>query len=197
MQLQFITQRGLWFKKKNENVYSNLCLNTQYTHMQKLLTKFTKKIKKITFLFFCCISFITDSPVCAASSVTVVGASLDESISVPCRVNADPPDVEFEWSFSTSGERFEVPHGHYTTVQDISISGTDGSKSSSTLYDSGEIHGESDGKSAFIFSVLFSLHIFLLFSLCDFFCNFFIVRFNAIQLIDDIALNHGWFTWPQ
>lgn len=94
---------------------------------------------------FCNSYSIPDSPVCASSSLTVVGASLDESISVPCRVNADPPDVEFEWSFSTSGERFEVPHGHYTTVQDISIGGTDGAKSSSTLYDSDEMSGDGDG----------------------------------------------------
>lgn len=83
---------------------------------------------------------------CVSSSVAVVGASLDESISVPCRVNADPPDVEFEWSFSSSGERFEVPHEHYASVQDINIGGTDGSKSASTLYDSGETYGESGGK---------------------------------------------------
>lgn len=88
----------------------------------------------------------TDSPVCVESTVVIVGASLDESISVPCRVNADPPDVEFEWSFSSSGERFEVPHGHYTTVQDVSVVGTDGSKSASIFYDSEETHGESDGK---------------------------------------------------
>lgn len=88
----------------------------------------------------------TDSPVCAESTVSVVGASLDESISVPCRVNADPPDVEFEWSFSSSGERYEVPHGHYTTMQDISVGGTDGSKGASVFYDSEEIHGESDGR---------------------------------------------------
>lgn len=103
-----------------------------------------------SFLFY-----LLDSPVCAESSVSVVGASLDESISIPCRVNADPPDVEFEWSFSSSGERFEVPHGHYTTVQDISVGGTDGSKSASVFYDSEETHGESDGKHPIFINVLF------------------------------------------
>lgn len=86
---------------------------------------------------------------CVESSVTVVGASLDESISVPCRVNADPPDVEFEWSFSSSGERFEVPHGHYTTVQDVNVNGADGSRGASMFYDSEETHGETDGKQYF------------------------------------------------
>lgn len=87
----------------------------------------------------------------------MVGASLDESISVPCRIYADPPDVEFEWSFSTSGERFEVPHGHYTTVQDINIGETDGSKSSSTSYDSAEMSGDSDG--IYFYSFLFLVSI--------------------------------------
>lgn len=78
--------------------------------------------------------------------MSVVGASLDESITVPCRVNADPPDVEFEWSFSSSGERYEVPAGHYTTMQDISVGGTDGSKSGSIFYDSEETHGDNEGR---------------------------------------------------
>lgn len=102
----------------------------------------------IFFSFFSCF-FYPDSPVCAESTVSMVGASLDESISIPCRVNADPPDVEFEWSFSSSGERFEVPHGHYTTVQDVSVGGTDGSKGASIFYDSEETHGESDGRHPF------------------------------------------------
>lgn len=105
------------------------------------------------FIFFFYL-LLSDSPVCAASAVTIVGASLEESISVPCRINADPPDVEFEWSFSSSGERFEVPHGHYTTVQDTGNKpiggsnnggGMDGTRISSAL-ESSEMHGESDGR---------------------------------------------------
>lgn len=107
-------------------------------------------------------ALFTDSPVCAASSVTIVGASIEESISVPCRVNADPPDVEFEWSFSSSGERFEVPHGHYTTVQDNGNGASaaaaaaaaaaangfiDSAKSTSTM-DSSEMHTDNEGMCA-------------------------------------------------
>lgn len=101
-------------------------------------------------LFLLLLLFIfSDSPVCAESTVSMVGASLDESISISCRVNADPPDVQFEWSFSSSGEHFEVPHGHYTTVQDVSVGGTDESKGASIFYDSEETHGESDGRHPF------------------------------------------------
>ncbi|KAG4067835.1 hypothetical protein HA402_010521, partial [Bradysia odoriphaga] len=77
------------------------------------------------------------APVCITPSVTVVGASLEESISVPCRVIADPSDVTFEWTFSSSGERFEVPHGHYTTVQDGNSGDT-----RSTIIESNETHAE-------------------------------------------------------
>lgn len=58
-----------------------------------------------------------DAPVCTTASIVIVGASLEESISIPCRIIADPSFVTFEWTFSSSGERFEVPHGHYATVQ--------------------------------------------------------------------------------
>ncbi len=94
-------------------------------------------------------NLFTDAPVCITPSVTVVGASLEESISVPCRVIADPSDVTFEWTFSSSGERFEVPHGHYTTVQD----GNNGD-TRSTIIESNETHAESDGRS------IYEMHIF-------------------------------------
>ncbi|XP_070492638.1 uncharacterized protein side-III isoform X2 [Chironomus tepperi] len=57
------------------------------------------------------------APVCISSSVTIVGASIDESVTIACRISADPPKVSFEWTFSNSGERYEVPSGHYTTIQ--------------------------------------------------------------------------------
>lgn len=94
--------------------------------------------------------FLSDAPVCASSVVVLVGASLEESVSVPCRVNADPPDVDFEWTFSSSGERFEVPHGHYTTLQDHSGNNNSrnnhGDGARSTFVQPNESHSESDGK---------------------------------------------------
>lgn len=61
----------------------------------------------------------SDAPVCISSSVTIVGASIDESVAIACRISADPPKVSFEWTFSNSGERYEVPSGHYTTIQNF------------------------------------------------------------------------------
>ncbi|XP_046395377.1 hemicentin-2-like [Ischnura elegans] len=48
-------------------------------------------------------------------SVVVVGASLEERLSVRCEVSADPPDVAFSWQFSNSGEGFEVPSGRHAS----------------------------------------------------------------------------------
>lgn len=61
---------------------------------------------------------LPDAPVCSPSNGPLIGASLEESVSILCRVTADPPNIQFEWTFSSSGERFEVPPGQYTTVQD-------------------------------------------------------------------------------
>lgn len=126
-----------WLHQRNKVVFSLFSLTKWYYGVIKSL---------LLILLFWNIWIGIDSPVCVESSVSVVGASLDESISIPCRVNADPPDVEFEWSFSSSGERFEVPHGHYTTVQDVSMNGADGQRDASAFYDSEETHGENDGK---------------------------------------------------
>lgn len=38
----------------------------------------------------------------------VIGSSLDESVTVPCRVAGDPSIITFEWTFANSGERFDV-----------------------------------------------------------------------------------------
>lgn len=46
----------------------------------------------------------------------------------------------FEWTFSSSGERFEVPAGHYTTVQDANTG------VHTTVVGTSETHTHSDGK---------------------------------------------------
>ncbi|XP_043654042.1 uncharacterized protein LOC122620578 isoform X1 [Drosophila teissieri] len=81
------------------------------------------------------------APVCSSSSITVIGASLEEAVPIPCRVNSDPPEIDFEWTFSTSGEHFEVPSGHYATIQDPTMTTT--SDVRRTVVESNETHFES------------------------------------------------------
>ncbi|XP_037943810.1 putative uncharacterized protein DDB_G0286901 [Teleopsis dalmanni] len=66
---------------------------------------------------------LKDAPVCGTNAVVVIGASLEEAVPIPCRVNSDPPEIDFEWTFSSSGEHFEVPSGHYATIQEATTTG--------------------------------------------------------------------------
>lgn len=50
----------------------------------------------------------TVAPVCKMKEVTIIGASLEESVKVRCEVEADPSVVDFVWEFNNSGENFEV-----------------------------------------------------------------------------------------
>ncbi|XP_030239425.1 uncharacterized protein LOC115562305 isoform X2 [Drosophila navojoa] len=81
------------------------------------------------------------APVCSSSTIGVIGASLEEAVPIPCRVNSDPPEIDFEWTFSSSGEHFEVPSGHYATIQDPTM--TTSSDVRHTVVESNETHFES------------------------------------------------------
>lgn len=45
--------------------------------------------------------------------MTIIGASLEETVRVRCEVEADPSEVEFDWEFNNSGENFEVAPAKY------------------------------------------------------------------------------------
>ncbi|KAJ8674361.1 hypothetical protein QAD02_005623 [Eretmocerus hayati] len=48
------------------------------------------------------------APICKSKEVSIIGASLEESVRVRCEVEADPAEVDFVWEFNNSGENFEV-----------------------------------------------------------------------------------------
>uniref|UniRef100_A0A182NL74 Ig-like domain-containing protein n=1 Tax=Anopheles dirus TaxID=7168 RepID=A0A182NL74_9DIPT len=77
------------------------------------------------------------APVCISSSIMIVGASLDETVPVPCHVAADPLDVSFDWNFSNSGERFEVASGQFNLLQEFHSEGITQSR-----YDADEDNSE-------------------------------------------------------
>ncbi|KAK0081702.1 hypothetical protein PV325_011682 [Microctonus aethiopoides] len=45
---------------------------------------------------------------CKTKEVTIIGASIDESVKIRCEVEADPNEVDFVWEFNNSGENFEL-----------------------------------------------------------------------------------------
>uniref|UniRef100_A0A8W7PQB9 Ig-like domain-containing protein n=1 Tax=Anopheles coluzzii TaxID=1518534 RepID=A0A8W7PQB9_ANOCL len=77
------------------------------------------------------------APVCISNSIMIVGASLDETVPVPCHVAADPLDVSFDWNFSNSGERFEVASGQFNLLQEFHPEGITQSR-----YDADEDNSE-------------------------------------------------------
>lgn len=83
-----------------------------------------------------------DAPVCSTNAVIVIGASVEEAVPIPCRVNSDPPEIDFDWTFSSSGEHFEVPSGHYATIQEATTTGD----IHRTIVESNDTHFETYGK---------------------------------------------------
>ncbi|KAF4528137.1 hypothetical protein B566_EDAN011153 [Ephemera danica] len=65
--------------------------------------------------------FCKVAPVCKVEGVNVIGASLDERVSVKCEVSADPSDVTFNWKFNNSGESSEVPPTRYMNNSTTSV----------------------------------------------------------------------------
>ena len=59
-----------------------------------------------------CIVFL-DAPMCIVAA-SVQGVALKESLNLTCRVNADPPNVTFHWTFNNSvrREQTEVMQTH-------------------------------------------------------------------------------------
>ncbi|KAI5634750.1 immunoglobulin domain-containing protein [Phthorimaea operculella] len=63
------------------------------------------------------------APVCAERrDGELFGALKHETVSIHCRVDANPPMVSFHWTFNNSGEQTEIPprlyssHGHTSTL---------------------------------------------------------------------------------
>ncbi|XP_011496535.1 PREDICTED: cell surface glycoprotein MUC18 [Ceratosolen solmsi marchali] len=63
------------------------------------------------------------APICKRKEVTIIGASLEESVRVRCEVEADPAEVDFVWEFNNSGENFDVAlakfDGNNGTLSDL------------------------------------------------------------------------------
>lgn len=61
-------------------------------------------------------NFFSVAPVCLNNEITIIGASLDEKMYVPCHVAADPSDVDFSWQFNNSGESFDVAPARFSAT---------------------------------------------------------------------------------
>lgn len=113
-------------------------------HLAYITSNFFFQKFWVNLLFILCLCSISfaDAPVCSTNTLVVIGASLEEAVPIPCRVNSDPPEIEFEWTFSSSGEHFEVPSAHYATIQETTTTTGDIHR---TIVESNDTHFETYG----------------------------------------------------
>lgn len=58
----------------------------------------------------------TDAPSCMPNQARIYGVAKQEDARVKCTVDANPPDVEFKWTFNNSAETIDVAADHITRI---------------------------------------------------------------------------------
>ena len=61
---------------------------------------------------FLCLFIILDAPTCAPNQPRVYGVAKQENAQIKCIVDANPPEVEFKWTFNNSAESIDVAASH-------------------------------------------------------------------------------------
>lgn len=64
---------------------------------------------------------IADAPTCAPNQSRVYGIAKHEAAQIKCVVDANPPDVEFKWTFNNSAESIDVTASHVSRYGTTSI----------------------------------------------------------------------------
>lgn len=57
-------------------------------------------------------SSFADAPKCAPIQPRVYGVAKQENAQIKCYVDANPPDVDFKWTFNNSAESIDVAASH-------------------------------------------------------------------------------------
>jgi len=62
-------------------------------------------------------------PVCKSKALEMIAVSHGEEVFVPCRISANPPEVEFHWYFNSSDnkEYIDLPISQYSSTRTTSI----------------------------------------------------------------------------
>jgi hypothetical protein len=53
-----------------------------------------------------------DAPTCKVNQTRVHGVAKQEKANISCQVEANPPDVQFRWTFNNSAESLDVAAAH-------------------------------------------------------------------------------------
>lgn len=66
-------------------------------------------------------TLFADAPVCIQEREEVYGALKQETVTLRCRVDANPPVAAFHWTFNNSGDQTDVPSEKYTNEVSICL----------------------------------------------------------------------------
>lgn len=64
---------------------------------------------------------IPDAPTCKPNQTKVHGVAKQEKANISCQVDANPPEVQFRWTFNNSAESIDVAAGHIARAGTSSI----------------------------------------------------------------------------
>lgn len=67
------------------------------------------------------VRLISDAPTCAPNQARIYGIAKHEAAQIKCVVDANPPDVEFKWTFNNSAESIDVTASHVSRYGTTSI----------------------------------------------------------------------------
>lgn len=59
---------------------------------------------------------LSDSPTCRPNQPKIYGVAKQERSQIKCQVDANPPDVDFRWTFNNSAETSDVSQTHITRM---------------------------------------------------------------------------------
>lgn len=63
----------------------------------------------------------TVAPTCKPNQTKVHGVAKQEKANISCQVDANPPEVQFKWTFNNSAESIDVAAGHIARAGTSSI----------------------------------------------------------------------------
>lgn len=63
----------------------------------------------------------TVAPTCKPNQTKVHGVAKQEKANISCQVDANPPEVQFRWTFNNSAESIDVAAGHIARAGTSSI----------------------------------------------------------------------------
>ena len=63
------------------------------------------KCKFVLIMIFSNYNIHLDKPICKSRDLETIAVGHGEQVFVPCRVSANPPEVEFHWYFNSSDNK--------------------------------------------------------------------------------------------